>query len=41
MAAVGLGMIGDLEKLSRLAEFSQNDNYRASIPDIDELLSIL
>ncbi len=41
MAAVGLGMIGDLEKLPRLAELSHNYNYRASVPDIDELLYIL
>jgi len=41
MAAVGLGMIGDLRELPPLARLSQNYNYRASVPDLDELLFIL
>jgi HEAT repeat protein len=41
MAAVGLGMIGELRELSPLARISQNYNYRASVPDLDELLFIL
>jgi HEAT repeat protein len=41
MAAVGLGMIGDLRKLPGLARLSKNYNYRASVPDLDELLFIL
>jgi HEAT repeat protein len=41
MAAVGLGMIGDLRELPALARLSQNYNYRASVPDLDELLFIL
>jgi HEAT repeat protein len=41
MAAVGLGMIGELRELPPLARLSQNYNYRASVPDLDELLFIL
>jgi HEAT repeat protein len=41
MAAVGLGMIGDLEEIARLARLSKNYNYRASVRDIDDLLYIL
>lgn len=41
MAAVGLGMIGDLRTLPALARLSKNYNYRASVPDMDELLFIL
>jgi HEAT repeat protein len=41
MAAVGLGMIGDLQEIGRLARLSKNYNYRASVKDIDELLFIL
>jgi HEAT repeat protein len=41
MAAVGLGMIGDLREVTPLARLSQNYNYRASVPDLDELLFIL
>jgi HEAT repeat protein len=41
MAAVGLGMIGDLRELPALARLSKNYNYRASVPDLDELLFIL
>ena len=41
MAAVGLGMIGDLRPLSPLARISKNYNYRASVSDLDELLFIL
>ncbi len=41
MAAVGLGMIGDLQELPALSRLSKNYNYRASAPDIDELLFIL
>jgi len=41
MAAVGLGMIGDLLPISRLSRLSKNYNYRASVPDLDELLYIL
>jgi HEAT repeat protein len=41
MAAVGLGMIGDLLELSKLSELSKNYNYRASVEDLDELLFIL
>ncbi len=40
LAAVGLGMIGDLRELPALARLSQNYNYRASVKDLDELLSI-
>jgi HEAT repeat protein len=41
MAAVGLGMIGDLREMPPLARLSQNYNYRASVKDLDELLFIL
>jgi len=41
MAAVGLGMIGDLRALPALSRLSKNYNYRASVPDLDELLFIL
>jgi HEAT repeat protein len=41
MAAVGLGMIGDLLPLSKLSRLSKNYNYRASVEDLDELLYIL
>jgi len=41
MAAVGLGMIGDLLPLSKLSRLSKNYNYRASVADLDELLYIL
>jgi len=41
MAAVGLGMIGDLRELPELARLSKNYNYRATLPDLDELLFIL
>jgi len=41
MAAVGLGLVGDLEPLPRLGRISKDYNYCASAPDIDELLYIL
>ncbi|MHC4957463.1 MAG: HEAT repeat domain-containing protein [Planctomycetota bacterium] len=41
MAAVGLGMIGDLRDLPALSRISRNYNYRASVKDMDELLFIL
>ena len=41
MAAVGLGMIGDLRQIPSLARLSKNYNYRASVKDLDELLFIL
>ena len=41
MAAVGLGMIGDLREIPALARLSKNFNYRASVKDLDELLFIL
>jgi len=41
MAAVGLGMIGDLLPVSRLSRLSENYNYRATVEDLDELLYIL
>jgi hypothetical protein len=41
MAAVGLGMIGDARELPALSRLSKNYNYRASVPDIDELLYIM
>ena len=41
MAAVGLGMIGDLRELPALSRISKNYNYRASVKDMDELLFIL
>ncbi|MGQ0612575.1 MAG: HEAT repeat domain-containing protein [Planctomycetaceae bacterium] len=40
LAAVGLGMIGDLREIPALARLSQNYNYRASVKDLDELLYI-
>ena len=41
MAAVGLGMIGDLRAIPALSRVSKNYNYRASVADLDELLFIL
>ncbi len=41
MAAVGLGMIGDLRELPALSRLAKNYNYRASVRDLDELLFIL
>lgn len=41
MAAVGLGMIGDPRELPALSRLSKNYNYRASVPDLDELLYIM
>ena len=41
MAAVGLGMIGDLRPIPALSRVSKNYNYRASVADLDELLYIL
>ena len=41
MAAVGLGMIGDLLEVPRLSRLSKDYNYRASVADLDELLYIL
>jgi len=41
MAAVGLGMIGDLREIPALGRLSKDFNYRASVPDLDELLFIL
>ena len=41
MAAVGLGMIGDLLPVSKLSRLSENYNYRATVEDLDELLYIL
>ncbi|MHC4136246.1 MAG: HEAT repeat domain-containing protein [Planctomycetota bacterium] len=41
MAAVGLGMIGDARELPALSRLSKNYNYRASVPDLDELLYIM
>lgn len=41
MAAVGLGMIGDLRTIPALSRISKNYNYRASVTDMDELLFIL
>ncbi|MHC4408271.1 MAG: HEAT repeat domain-containing protein [Planctomycetota bacterium] len=41
MAAVGLGMIGDLQSVPRLSRLSKDYNYRASVADLDELLYIL
>jgi hypothetical protein len=37
---VGLGLIGDLRPLPPLSRLSKNYNYRASVPDLDELLYI-
>jgi HEAT repeat protein len=41
MAAVGLGMIGDLLPLPKLSRLSKDYNYRATVADLDELLYIL
>jgi HEAT repeat protein len=41
MAAVGLGMIGDPRVVPALSRLSRDYNYRASVPDLDELLFIL
>jgi len=41
MAAVGLGMIGDLLPVSKLSRLSKDYNYRATVADLDELLYIL
>jgi len=41
LAAVGLGMIGDLREIPALGRLSKNYNYRASVTDLDELLFIL
>ncbi|MHC4957465.1 MAG: HEAT repeat domain-containing protein [Planctomycetota bacterium] len=41
MAAVGLGMIADLQEVPKLARLSKDYNYRATVRDIDELLFIL
>jgi len=41
MASVGLGMIGDLRQYPVLSRLAKNYNYRASVPDMDELLFIL
>lgn len=41
MAAVGLGMVGDLRPVPALARLSKDYNYRASVPELDELLFIL
>ncbi len=41
MASVGLGMIGDLRMYPVLSRLAKNYNYRASVPDMDELLFIL
>jgi HEAT repeat protein len=40
LAAVGLGLIGDERPLPPLARVSRDYNYRASLPDLDELLLI-
>jgi len=40
LAAVGLGLIGDQRPLPPLARLSRDYNYRASVPDLDELLYI-
>jgi HEAT repeat protein len=40
LAAVGLGLIGDPRPLPPLARVSRDYNYRASLPDLDELLLI-
>lgn len=40
LAAVGLGLIGDALPLPALARLSRDYNYRASVPDLDELLYI-
>jgi len=41
MAVVGLGMIGDREQVPTLSRLASNYNYRATVPDLDELLFIL
>ncbi len=41
MASVGLGMIGDTRDYPVLSRLAKNYNYRASVPDMDELLFIL
>ena len=41
MAAVGLGMIGDLLPLPKLSRLSKDYNYRSTVADLDELLYIL
>lgn len=40
LAAVGLGLIGDPRAVPPLARISRDYNYRASLPDLDELLLI-
>ncbi len=40
LAACGLGLIGDPRPLPPLARVSRDYNYRASLPDLDELLLI-
>jgi HEAT repeat protein len=40
LAAVGLGLIGDPRPVPALARLSRDYNYRASVPDLDELLFI-
>ncbi len=40
LAAVGLGLIGDPQPVPALARLSRDYNYRASVPDLDELLYI-
>jgi HEAT repeat protein len=40
LAAVGLGLIGDPRPLPPLSRVSRDYNYRASLPDLDELLFI-
>jgi HEAT repeat protein len=40
LAAVGLGLIGDARPVPELARLSRDYNYRASVPDLDELLYI-
>lgn len=40
LAAVGLGLIGDARPVPPLARLSRDYNYRASVPDLDELLYI-
>ena len=41
MAAVGLGMVADPRELPALSRLAKDYNYRASVPDLDELLYIL
>ena len=40
LAAVGLGLIGDPRPVPALSRLSRDYNYRASVPDLDELLCI-